>query len=226
VKSPFQTLLVSVLVCLLIVPIALGGKVDTNGKWALQFGLQSDVRLTGFNNSSLALQKTTKGGSTWRLGLDFGISTRSQDQSQTTPDTVRAGTSRDDDTESATVVLQKLFRLHTSTPIRPYIAIGPLVGFRHTNNTLDPAQSTTKRENIDNMWMVGARGAVGAEWFVTDYLSLLAEYAGDVSVRWDKSTSKSTYYSADKELVTKEEVKNTYFSLSSGVATLAVSLYF
>jgi len=86
--------------------------------------------------------------------------------------------------------------------------------------------SDPTRKQEYNSWSLGARAELGAEWFVTSYLSFLGEYSLDAT--YDRFTDKRTSIYQAGNLVTTSSTESTTdaFRVSSGYAHLAVSLYF
>lgn len=225
-KLPHLFLACALLVTLILSSsLSAGEKVDVKGKWALQFGIQSDIRLTSFQGNTLSLQKTTMSGTAWRLGLGLNLSTQHREDEDTTPDSSYISNDNDQNTLSLELTVQRLFKLNTSTKIRPYLGVGPLVHFYTSSSDVNAPNNPIRSTDRDS-WALGLRGVLGAEWFVTDYLSLLGEYTLDAT--FDSITEKrtTTYDSGGNTYMTSVEIRTDGFHIGSGYTQLAASLYF
>ncbi len=202
-----------------------GEKIDTKGTWALQFGLESDVRLTSFQGTTLSLQKVTMGEAVWRMGLGLSLTTQDRETEQSTEDSSYISSSEDNSSSSVSLTIQRLFKLSSSTRIHPYVGIGPLARLNGSSRESDSHNNPTRKQEYDS-WSLGARTIFGAEWFVTGYLSLLAEYTLDAT--FDSSTEKRTtiYLVGNQTTTNTTETRSDGFRVSTGYTHLAVSLYF
>ncbi|MFH2055185.1 MAG: hypothetical protein ABIJ61_04450 [bacterium] len=221
-------ILVGALVAIMVLataPLLAGEKIDTKGTWALQFGLESDVRLTGFQGTTLSLQKTTMSGAIWRMGLGVSLSNQDRETEQITEDTSYIASTENSNSSSISLTIQRMFKLNSSTKIHPYVGIGPLVKFNHSSSDQGAPNNPT-HERTYNSWSVGARTLFGAEWFVTGYLSLLGEYSLDAAFEWSKDSRTTIYEVSNGTTSSTNETRIDGFRVSKGYTYLAVSLYF
>jgi hypothetical protein len=199
-------------------------KIDTRGTWALQFSLEHDLRLAPLQGSTLSLQRTTSGGAIWRFGVSSSFSTRDGETEVFDPDTTYVSSSQDNTSIGLNLVAQRLLNLDGSTPIHPYIGVGPLFGFSYgrdeTTQSIDVLQERTL-----SVVSGGLRLGLGAEWFVTSSLSLLGEYSMDVVYEHRKET-RELIGPVNTRHPAKTETSATTLRATSGYVNLGVSLYF
>ena len=206
-------------------PLFAGEKIDTKGTWALQFGIESQTRLTSFQGTALSLQKTTMGGAIWRMGLGLNFYVQDRESEYSDEDSSFITSTEENNNTSMSITIQRLFKLSSSTRIQPYVGIGPLVNFSHQKTEQSaPAYPLIKKTR--DSWSIGARSVFGAECFITSYLSLLGEYSFDASFNWTKDERVATYDVLGEVETNTSETKTNSFRVSSGYTHLAVSLYF
>jgi hypothetical protein len=224
-SKQFSVSLIAIAVVLMTSSLLAGEKINTEGMWALQFGIEAETRLTSFQGTALSLQKTTNAGAIWRMGLGMNFFTQNRESEQSDEDSSYVISTDDNGSTTISFTLQRLFKLSSSTRIHPYVGIGPLVSYSHNSSEhIAPLQPIDERSN--DSWALGARTVFGAEWFVTSYLSLLGEYSLDASYGWAKSKHTRTYDTSGGFETFVTETKTNSFKVSPGSTRLAVSLYF
>jgi len=225
------------------------GPAERAGRTGLVFGFDGE-RLLAFDGAMLALRKQVGQRTGLRLGLSLGLGDgsteyRSFEESElVAPDTTF--TSQDDDTstlESQEVDLEVdlLLIRHARSrhPVSFFYGAGPLVGYEHSEETQElrsrDDQSTRERavENSATTWRWGLRLAAGAEWFITDAISVHAEYrVGLVYSDHESTSSLREVREFDLEsvptqiLTDRMERESDGWDLGAHTARFGVSMFF
>lgn len=142
--------------------------VQFEKKWGLLFALADDLDLEPFNSATLALQRFSSPSRGYRVGATLGIhSMRSTNLGYETKSTGY----------SMTINVQKHYRLSVTTPIVPYVALGPMGGI-----------SDSKQFHESK---VGLSASAGFEWHPSNAIGIVGEYGSSLqySYRNDRVTT-------------------------------------
>lgn len=159
------------------------------GKWALEFGISSNFTLTSFQGTVLSIKRQMNSHEAVELAIGGSLYSQSGTSkfTHTTGDTVDSHNSGSNGNESHSISLSACYLYYPNPDgmINLYFGAGPTVTYGHSDYRqqtyqlpVPPAISTTTITNSNGQtsWGLGASGLVGAEWFMTKYLSLHAQY--------------------------------------------------
>ena len=208
------------------------------GKWALQFSINSNFTLSSFEGATLSAQYQTSDLSAWRAGVTMsGISQKTTSQ-QTLyyafPPSETNSSSNTIDQFSIDFALHRIWYLNTGDPVHLYLGAGPQVSYSHSksdqqsnNNDLGGVPGSSESVGRTTGWEAGASGLLGVECFVTRSISLHAEYGLTILYAHSSSTEYSTGTSAPQEWVTSQyETKNNGWSLDPRSVLFGISIFF
>jgi len=103
------------------------------GAWALQFGVGSNLTLTAFQGSTIALQYHLSESNAIRAGVTFNgnFSDGTDLFNQATGDTGHTTASGDNSSHSASIsfTVQYLWYLNARAPVHFYVGVGPSLSY-------------------------------------------------------------------------------------------------
>ncbi len=166
-----------------------------NGAWALQFQISQNFTLRDFQGSVLSLKKHLSSKTAIRLGVGVDIQTsdKNSDFNRFAADTLSISSTEDrnEDAQSINLSTQFLYYPSPGKPVKPYWGAGPFIQYGHFKMDRNRISDLTMDQFIENRnrtdWEFGVSTLIGAEWFATSKISLLAEYG----VSFVYSTSES-----------------------------------
>lgn len=198
------------------------------GAWALQYQVKGDITLGSFAGNTLSIKKHTSDGKAWRLGLSLALSLNDHDGTRDNGD-ASAPTDGNDNNSDVILAIQRIIYPDTKSRIVFYYGVGLEGRYMHGKteaNTYSSETSGTTRTTTNDLWSGGVNGTLGAEWFVTRNISLLAEYGSSATYRSAKSTVEelTTYAGSTSRHYTESKSHGVSFK-SIGVR-FGLSAYF
>jgi opacity protein-like surface antigen len=154
------------------------------GANALQFQISNSFRLTSFRGAAVSYQRLLGD----RLGLRIGLTLRgdhdTRDESFDFGEEGAATAGGDFTNWSHEYVLSlKLLAFQGEAPLTFFYGAGPTVSYESLRNDRasyypqpDGTIDTVWRQNESETWGVGVTGVAGAQWLLTDFLAVHAEY--------------------------------------------------
>lgn len=225
------------------------GPSEREGRRGLVFGVDGD-RLLAFDGAMVAVRQQLGERTGLRLGLSFALDGRADETTTdrradlTYPDTSFTQVStneRSSDDDLVDLDLDLLLIRHDRRPhaLRFCYGAGPMVGYRHFEDTEDAAEDvgsqrrTSSRHQSSTEWSCGLRVLVGAEWFLTESISVHAEYRAGVVYRtsdWEQTTVQVVEPADDQIPRQRTEESATAesdgWTVASHGARVGVSLFF
>ena len=225
-----------------------GATTDSNslkaGAWAMQFGISGNFTLTAFQGSSIALQYHLSESNAVRAAITVNLNSSNGTDllNQTQPDSTQRTASNDNSQQfmSANLVIQYMWYPNPHDAVHLYFGVGPLVSYSHTKqarnqNSVDSQQeyywppyfwTSLNYSSIGTQWGVGAKAAIGVEWFPVHWFSLRSEYSNALQYQWSSSSSTAKGMAYNPSLVNATVVDKgssegwalTPFSVSFGVS--------
>ena len=220
-----MTRLTSGIIAIIILSSQLFAQEDTTarkhslfkGAWALQFqvdGLINNIRLSDFQGTGISIKKHITNESAIRLGLSIGTTIATADEDTYSSDTTYQTRTTDDHRYNLTIRTQYLNYITSSSDVKVYLGIGPQINYQWSKRENDWSNNWAKYYSI----ALGLSGAVGAEIFISNYISVHAESGTSVEYRWEKEK-----YTVSTGI---REIKKKYFIFSPSSVKLGISLYF
>ena len=203
------------------------------GRWSMQFQVDDDFQLNGFEGAGLALTRNSSASSAWRMGVE--LHGHSSGGELTSGSSGVSGTSQssqdipDDDHFGFGIDLLRLKRFHPDGRIDLELGVGPRVTFDHakftSGSSLGEIGFTTDENRIETQ-QYGVLGRFGVEVFLARALSVHAHYGAFLGYRHYTSTTDSheTYYDGMERDVHRKSTTNLW-SLDNQGVTLGVSAY-
>ncbi|NLT50263.1 MAG: outer membrane beta-barrel protein [Ignavibacteria bacterium] len=218
------------------------GKTDSThslkaGSWALQFGISNNFTLSNFNGSTFSGKYHLTDNSAIRVGLTLSGQTGDRDQSSSTKYNPSASNEQSKPFEDYNLTLKTayLFYPNNDKQIKLYFGAGPILGWskyevsgtdnNYQNDTLN--NSLTEKITRNNL-QVGLNGILGAEYFLTSYLSVHAEYSATFAyqIQKQKNSGERIYiYDKNNPQITESDIKQTSWGFYSGSVLFGLSVY-
>jgi opacity protein-like surface antigen len=168
------------------------GPAERDGHRGLVFGVDGD-RLLSFDGAMVAVRQQMGERTGLRLGLSFSWldgsseTTSAEELDLIFPDSTTTDletSDRDQDSKDVELDLDLLLIRHTEGghAVRFFYGAGPVIGYerdKDTNESVDEYDIGTRtRTEVreSTTWRFGLRALVGAEWFLTETISVHAEY--------------------------------------------------
>jgi hypothetical protein len=206
------------------------------GSWALQFGISSNFTLISFEGLSISAKKHFSPSRAIRFGTTIAAWTedvnmddlyRSQDHQQSSIS--------DADNNSLSWDISALYLFYPGPRDRLsfFAGLGPDFGYsraKHETNTNVIRDGQVIQDAEQNKWTynrrvyLGLRGVLGAEWFATKRISLIADYSLSTRYMWEKSETSSEYTSGSSSSSTDNDRQR--FDLYSSAVQFGISVYF
>jgi len=176
--------------------------------WALQFGIRSDLTLGTFESGSISFKQLLSQRSALRYGISVHYSYSG------------SGGEVHDTRDDLSVIYQRY--VNPDATAKFYWGTGPylLFGYRYSLHSGDNYYN----ERIDKQWGAGWYGVGGVEWFVTDVISLHAEYRVSAIYSWQSYRIESKLTYSDVR-VAESEIDAFNFS-NNGDVLFGLSVYF
>lgn len=181
--------------------------LDKNN-WALQFGILSDLRLGAFESGDISFKQRLSPRSALRYGISIYY--------------YYSGTNyeRHDYWNDISVIYQRY--VNPDATAKFYWGVGPYLHFEYEYHLY--SREDRYNENIGEGWGVGLNGIGGVEWFVTDVISLHAEYRINAIYEWDGYRNERKEPDSEVRVATSE-LESFRFYNSRGVL-FGLSVYF
>jgi hypothetical protein len=225
------------------------GPEERAGRRGLVFGFNGES-FTSFDGATLAIRQQLGERTGLRLGLDIGLSafdskiaSTQRDElvypDSTVVDVRDAERSVDDDVVDLDLDLLLIRHSATDRPLRFFYGAGPVVAYSHRDETtrsadVDEDDIRTRTTTLEaTTWRYGLRMIVGVEWFITEEISVHAEYAAGALFRDGKTTRTAIEEREvlvegpiDRRTEFHETDRNDGWDLDTHGARFGVSLFF
>ncbi|MFH1891142.1 MAG: hypothetical protein ABIK83_00490 [Candidatus Zixiibacteriota bacterium] len=179
----------------------------TAGSKAMQFQIDDNFQLSSFDGATISFKKYSSARSAKRLGLTIFGSLLGRD---TYDDNLSGIPGRvDTDRSISTLGLDAQLLFLSYSQVRKsayfYYGYGPMIGYSLSDNQ---TESVFIRENLisrvtalDRQYVLSGGGIaiIGVDWFVTDGLSLSAEYGLSLIYRYLDNIYRYDYIRRDSE---------------------------
>jgi opacity protein-like surface antigen len=185
-----------------------GARTLEEDNWALQFGIRSDLTLGTFESGSISFKQLLSQRSALRYGISVHYSYSGSNS--------EVHDTRDD----LSVIYQRY--VNPDATAKFYWGTGPylLFGYNYRLHSSDNSYD----ERIQKQLGAGWYGVGGVEWFVTDVISLHAEYRVSAIYLWQSYRLEAKGIYSDVR-VTEYEVDAFNFS-NNGDVLFGLSVYF
>jgi hypothetical protein len=203
-------------------------ELNLAGKFALQFQIAENFRLSSFSGTTFSGKYHFSNCSAIRLSLSLSVSNTERDDDSTVRDSIFGDydyIEYSGDMTSFRIDVQYLHNVFLNSDIVFYVGGGPFMKTQSQNENQTQSGSTNsiitkvKRETSLSSWGLGL--VCGVEWFVKDNISLLGEYSSELAYTEGKS---------DREELTNvsryDTSEITSWSFSANSVKLGVSVYF
>ncbi|MBD3218641.1 MAG: hypothetical protein GF310_10220 [candidate division Zixibacteria bacterium] len=186
--------------------------------WSFQAGISEYFTLRNFDMVSLSVKRHFSNKSALRLGTWINFWARETSQSEIKNwDGTNADTEIENRYYFAALSLQYITYLSSGKDVKCYLGIGPRIRFEYWKTTYESKSDALTRLGGDSGEIfAGLQSNLGAEYFFTDNISLIAEY-GAILDFW----GYSDLYNYKNELSS-----GFRFSLSPLPVNFGVSIYF
>lgn len=207
------------------------------GSWALLFQVAGNFTLTSFQGATISGKHHFSPRDALRLGLTLSGNTSSMDGTtgDFNADTVTVTGAGTSDRSSLSVTLSSEYVVYGDPPgvVHPFFGVGPLISYRYGRDASENSNarpgipsarftSTTTQES----WGVGVSGVAGVEWFVTQAISLLAEYNLSVQyVRSELTSHREDIPGEGPSFKSTRENRTTGWSLAPNNVRLGLTVY-
>jgi hypothetical protein len=203
------------------------------GRWSMQFEVDDNFQLHGFQGAGLAATRNSSSSAAWRLGLTFNAAFAGGDFTQSVSDPSGSNTVSQDTPDNQSYGVQvDLLRLHRYQPGRRIgleLGLGPRIGFDHQQTTGDvfvDSSGTLTRETRFSSQNYGLVGRFGVEAFVARSISLHAHYGAFIGYRHRNQSLELRRDNFDgSSLDDTARATVNEWNLSSLGVTLGVSAY-
>lgn len=242
---------IAILVFLLagIAAAAPHGPSEREGRRGLVFGVEGES-LLAFDDAMVAIRQQIGERTGLRLSLTFSQSGGTEDwtserrSTDTAPDTSFTQTSsgeRSADTDIVDLDVDLLFIRHGrgQHALRFFYGAGPMFGYYYSEGTEASVEEseyqgrTSSGTHTSTQWSYGLRLLVGAEWFLTECVSVHAEYRAGLTFHnrdWERASVQLYEPSDDQDPVLRTEDLSTFesegWTIGSHGARVGVSLFF
>jgi hypothetical protein len=193
------------------------------GVWALQFRINNNFTLGGFQGGVISLKHHRSARSAFRLGLSLGFAA-DDDQSYLTTrnDTVIVDGKQDrrNNRQNVRLDLQYVRYPNPGSRVNLFVGVGPLLSYYR--NYYEQESNTAVAYQERTSWGVGASGQLGVEWFATKSISLHAEYGVFIQYVW--SSEEGQTVDTTTRRVTSGDGRSVNFGASS--LLFGLSAYF
>lgn len=201
--------------------------IELTGKFALMFQIDQNFDLNSFKGMSFAGKYFFSDDWGVRLVFEtyYGESDENSSYHQFTPEIYR-NLLDERDFVSYKVIPSILYNFQNNNSIKFYIGAGPFVGYSNNERAQGNFQSESPINKINEwykIYTIGFTFFTNVEWFVTDNISLSAEYGFEYSY----AETEAWYgYFIDDELKEERSTDSTKRYFQDLPVTLGVSIYF
>jgi hypothetical protein len=181
--------------------------------WTLEFGVSGNFTLTSFDGAVISMGKYISDHEKIRVGIHTAYSYRKTENESNfnSGDTLTVSNRQaiSNANGSAMITLQYLIYETPYENIGVYFGIGPVIGI---------ALSYPQANSTYKQYTVGLLGSFGAEWFLSNKISLHAEYGLSAMYRWYKSEATQSN--------SKSSTTNTLVDISGESVLFGLSVHF
>lgn len=231
--TKFALVLIALLAAIVAIPSEISARENSlkKDKWALQFEIDRDFDLRGFQGNTLSIKKHTADNRAYRLGITFFLDFGDSESFRVLNDTILYPLERDFDSRGFNISLQKIYYASTDASVNVFYGIGTAFSFQHGNNesvSYNRSRTQVQFSNSTNSsWSAGIMGVFGVEWFFADNMSLLGEYNSTAKYSQSKREDESRIIGSGVILNTSfSESKTETFRISSSQVKFGLSVYF
>ncbi len=180
------------------------------GAWAMQFGISSNFKLASFQGSTFSVKYQLSERHALRAGITINGNTNNGSSSTTRyiADSLASLSPADNSSDAANVsfVVQYLWYRNPSGPVHIYFGLGPSISYTSSHSSSSSSDLRTDyyydtvynyfqysaqvaNKSNSKQWGIGLTGAMGVEWFASQWLSICAEYSEGIQYFWRSSSS-------------------------------------
>ncbi len=201
--------------------------IDLAGKFALMFQIDQNFDLNSFKGMSFAGKYFFDNDWGVRLAFEtyYGESDENSSFHHFVPVFYRSNID-ERDFVSYKVIPSIMYNFQNNNSIKFYVGGGPFVGYSNNEKAQSNFQSESSINKINEwykVYTIGFTFFTNVEWFVTDNISLSAEYGFEYSY----TETEAWYgYFSDDDLEEERTTKRTSKYFQDLPVTLGVSIYF
>lgn len=210
------------------------------GSWSLQFRISNNFTLSSFEGALISAKRHLSNNSAIRFGLSLSGSTGdiSTDNIASRIDSLTNDTSNNSsDGElsdiSVGATTQIMFYTTSDKKIDFYFGVGPDLSYTRSKRDYDlqyiqqddPIRNG-KDTDYSRTWTFGLLGSWGVEYFVTQKLSLMAEYGAGLGYYSRYRESKRTQFIDERTQTTLRTEEENRFRFYSSNVNFGLSVYF
>jgi hypothetical protein len=205
-----------------------------DGAWALQFQLGSAFSQRSYDDVVIFAKYHLSDKGAIRLGIDIDgdrdFGTLSSHRGKPPDDTLYSSSRHNMNRQGVNLISEYIKYTQIDPQLHFFLGAGPTFGFfrskwednqRATYPPI-PRSSIRKWEQYD--WSVGISGVLGAEWFPTKRIGVIAEYGVSFDYRYQMRKSEIIGDSPTKSSRYREHMN--YFSLDLLAAKIGIAVYF
>ncbi len=192
-----------------------------DGKFALQFQINSYFKLSDFQGSTLSGKYHFSTRDAVRLGLMLEFSDSDIEASSNLLDTINVGTSNIDNSSfGITINTQYIRYIKGTDDIAFFIGGGPFITYSTTtsNGEIRGEDPVEKYKRSDDFYSFGVDLLLGIEWWFHKYISLSAEYGMKFTYRSRESIAEQG--------VLRQETTDNYFRITANSINFGLTVYF
>lgn len=206
-------------------------KTGTDERWALQFQIQNNFTLNGFQGGTLSLKHQFSPSYAQRLGvyISTSVSGDRRDNSNYPADTTNNQRKTNQNSERIDLILNFIGYPVSAGDVHFYYGAGPKISFSRNyssveDNTYYPTLTFGQVSTSTTIsWAGGAAMCAGVEWFATKTISLTSEY--QVNVIYSHGTTTNENVSLPSGSSSSASDQTNTFNTSSAVL-FGLSAYF
>ena len=229
----FVLIFIAVLAAIVTIPSETSARENSlkKDKWALQFEIDRDFDLSGFQGNTLSIKKHTADNRAYRLGFTFFLDIGDSETLRILNDTILLPRERDFNSRRFNFSFQKIYYASTDASVNLFYGIGTAFSFQHSNNESVSFNRSLTQVRINNstndLWSAGMTGIIGAEWFFAENMSLLGEY--NTVAKYTRSNREDESRIIESGVIlgsSFSESKTDSFRISSSSVKFGLSVYF
>jgi hypothetical protein len=148
--------------------------------WSFQFAITEEFSLASFKGTMVSAKRHISDQSALRFGI--GIYAMNQNNEYYCPPDYFGRSDRDYNSLGIKFGLQYLFYKHSQSRLKSYIGIGPTISFIYNEYLTRDSENSehVSQSYYSHKLIVGLRGNWGVEWFISNSISLIAEYGAAI----------------------------------------------
>lgn len=203
-----------------------------DGAWALQFQFGSAFSSRGYEDIVISGKYHLSDGTAIRIGIDLDGSVRFGNSNRYFPkgDSLRDTNEFDYDRFGFDLLSEYILYSQPISNIHIFYGAGPLVkfyrDFRKDSylNYINGEYRTSERETVLNNWSFGVSAVLGAEWFATKRISLIAEYGAEFEYSYITRETKTS--DSDEGEYSEFKFHENAFDLDLKRVKMGIAIYF